>query len=172
MRPVHIVSFVLSLLAAPALADPERLIRQIEQSGAHAYQDERHVVEVDGCTLRTRRWVKRGEDWVLWTSLDLNMLHLDLYDFSDGEGGTAQHMGQPGTPDTGVVIFGALEGTLFEHKMHRDRARTTLKSEEDHFIQKKAAVAMLHQGPGAIEKAAAFSVAYQLYQANHCRLMG
>lgn len=170
---------VLMGLAQPAFSSgQETLAREIEDAATHAFEDERHTVEVDGCQLTTFRWRDRPDHgWVLWTSLKFDMVNAKL---SEGGRETGQKyvyaLLDKGPPEKGIalVFFTMREGTLArqERSILRERSGETQPSPRGdgttHYFRDIDDFFFMMQGEGVETKTAIFAAGYEQYIADYC----
>lgn len=176
MRQVLILLLSVALPSV-ALADRAALIAQMEAAGANEYQDERHGIEVNGCTVTTYRWRNVERGWVLWTSLTLEMGAVVMGEFrSDGE--IRYFMTTQMDPPMAIMTFLAVEGHSIAHEKPFDRKLpetwepSPRGDGSTHFIEHQQSVAIIQQGPGVGDKARAFTEAFIRYRDEYCVFVG
>jgi hypothetical protein len=171
-----------ALFALPSYADTRAdLIAQIQAGGKHDFGDERHSVQVEGCTLTTERWQNHPEHgWVLWTSLSFAMVDAALSEDKRTPGQYFFHIEMNDDPaqDMMIVTFKMREGTTARHEksvLRKSRKETRPSPRNDgttHFYEDQTNFFFMFRGPGTLDKGQAFSTAYRQYKQDYCTFTG
>lgn len=180
----HLLSALIvcwAVLASPLQADEVTradLIAQIEAGGRNETSEERHAVEVDGCTLTTFRWMHvEGKGWVLWTSFTLPMATVDLIENS-GASGIEHYVTADTNPPLLIIPLEAQEGTSFMHEKPFQRTpkgkfeRSPRGDGTTHYIEERQRGFILHQGEDVRAKAEMFTKGYIRYVREYCTFTG
>ena len=167
------------LCASPATADRKaELIETLKRSGAHAFEDERREVEIDGCQMTTYRWRDRPDHgWVLWTSFQFDMAVAVLD--KDTRFANKMHVYvklRDGPPEIGFALyaFKMREGTLTrqERPIQRDPSGETEPSPRgdgtSHYYEWRDNMIVSITGPDVEEKAQTFTNSYNTYVKDYC----
>ncbi|MDC0658838.1 hypothetical protein N6L27_12575 [Leisingera sp. SS27] len=178
---LNVIALCCAVLASPLLADEvtrEDLIAQIEAGGRNETSEERHEVEVDGCTLTTFRWKNvEDEGWVLWTSFTLPMASVDLGDFSKS-GEVLRYSYLEASPPLTLIVLKAKSGTEFTHEKPFERTpkgefeRSPRGDGTTHYIERKNSGFILHEGQDVQAKAEMFTKGYLRYVREYCTFTG
>lgn len=170
---------LLMCLFQPVIAgEQDALAREIEDAAMHAFEGERHSVEVDGCQLTTFRWRDRPDHgWVLWTSFRFDMVNAKLSEGSRETGKKYVYVvSDDGPPEKGMalVFFKMRENTLArqERSILRERLGKTQPSPRGdgttHYFREIDDFLFTMQGTGVEKKAATFAAGYERYVADYC----
>ena len=155
----------------PATSDTLKQI--LIEAGHNETAQERHAVDVDGCTITTYRWVQqKSGEFTLWSSFQFDMTGAEL-PFNRG----AQFVAMPGptgSQDTAIVYFQMR--ARFEKSNLRGKEAGSIPSPRNdgttHSYETSVSFFYMHFGQDVIAKADRFTRAFEDYRAEHCLLLG
>ncbi|QDI77294.1 MULTISPECIES: hypothetical protein [Leisingera] len=179
---LNAIALCCGVLASPLLADEvtrEDLIAQIEAGGRNETSEERHEVEVDGCTLTTYRWLKREEPgWVLWMSFTIPMCTVDLVEFPNAGQLVHYHYVEENEPPTAYVFLEGKDGAGFRMEkpfLRKPRGEYEPSPRGDgtsYYFAETAAGLIEHHGENVRAKAEMFTKGYIRYVREYCTFTG
>ena len=138
---------------------------------------ERHAVNVEGCIVKTYRWVRqKSGEFTLWSSFQFDMTGAEL-PFNRG----AQFVAMPGptgSQDTAIVYFqmrAPFEARFEKSNLCGKEAGSIPSPRNDgttHSYETSVSFFYMHFGHDVIAKADRFTRAFEDYRAEHCLLLG